>query len=92
MATARRVLYFIVYILGCSLGIVLVVYGFLQWKVSGFSIIGSHFSFSFKSPPNDGAWFVVCFIGVVLFAYGLFGALNLIPFARRRDLGRDKTI
>src|ERR1043166_6691895 len=80
---ALNIFYLVLYVAGCCSGVALAIYGFLQWKTLGFPIIGSRYSFSYKTPGSE--WLMACIIGIGFSMYCLFGAMNLAPYFRRGE-------
>ena len=79
----QKIAYFTYSAVSGCIGIALTIYGFLEWKANGFPIIAKRSDYFFQQSGSSGEWSALCLIGIGLFVYCLFGAMNRITYCRR---------
>jgi hypothetical protein len=77
-------LLFCVYFVGCLASLGLSVYGFVLWRESGYRITSW-----FSGGRGDRGAFHLVLIGIVLFAYCLFGLVSTTGYLSLDDHARD---
>jgi hypothetical protein len=81
---SRKFLKRAAYIVGCVVGLCVMVFGFLVWKQQGFRIVTSG-----SQCLMNGEGFWIGFIGFVLFAYCLFGFVSFTRYLQSGDTQGD---
>ncbi|MEO7368181.1 MAG: hypothetical protein ABIZ36_09500 [Gemmatimonadaceae bacterium] len=78
----RHFLRLAVHVVGCLIGVSLVLYGFSIWRNGGFQL-PARADNDFSVPPDGGLW--LCFCGVIVLAYCAFALVSATRYVPTTD-------